>query len=309
MLLDVYRNLKSRLGFKDSERSIIVAKINDAFLEIYDSADLPESLDEIIADINVQAQTITLPWFCDNVRKLRWYDQRLPITIDNQENRYHADWGNELWIKKWRKVAREALQTSISNFSILELSIPQPEAEAFTVSITGETTNSSYTNEIVSFTNLETIKVTVGNFKKVKSIAKSRQLSQNLTVKDADGNILAEIPNHLFTFKYLTIQILDQQSSALQQNYSSVEVFYKKAFHPVKDDYDEFLWGNKYDLAIVWKFLEQNKNSFIEALAAQEKCKQVLDQIIANEAVGIHSKIDFKENAYFNLPYNYSRMR
>jgi len=60
-------------------------------------------------------------------------------------------------------------------------------------------------------------------------------------------------------------------------------------------------------MAIVWKFLEQNKNSYIEAAAAQEKCKQILDQIIANEAIGITSKIDMKPNGYFDLPYNYSR--
>ena len=309
MLVDIYRNLKSRIGFKDSERDAIVAKINDACLEIYDSTDLPESLDELIVDINVASQVVTLPWFCDNIRKMRWYDPRLPIMLDSQENRYHKDWGNELWIRKWRKVAREPLQSSITNFSSLELSIPQPEGTSFTVSITGETTNAAYTNEVVSFTDLETTKVTVGNFKKVKSIAKNKRISQNITIKDVNGVELAVIPNHLLTFKYLTVQILDQQSSGLQQNFSSVEVYYKKAFHPVKDDYDEFLWGNKYDMAVVWKFLEQNKNSFIEAAAAQVKCQQVLNQIIMNEAVGTQSKVDFNENAFFNLPYKYSRMQ
>lgn len=303
MLKNVYDNLKTRIGFKDTERELVVNKVNDAWSEIYDSADLPESTDEFIADINVSSQVCTLPWFIDNIRKIRWYDPRLPLEVDAQENRYHEDRGNELWIRKWRKVKREALQRDIDNYTQLTLKFALPETEDVTVVITGETTNSAYTNEEVVFVAGETEKTTVGNFVSVKSISKSKQTKYNLTVSDGDNNTLAIIPNHLFTFKYLTIQILDQVSSSLQQNFSSVEILYKKAFHPVLFDYDEFLWGNKYDMAVMWKYLEQNKNNYTEAEAAQIKCQQILNQIIANESPGIHSKIDFKANPFYGLPY------
>ena len=303
MLIDVYRNLKTRIGFKDSERPVIIDNINDAWREIYDSVDLPESMSEIIADINVTSQVITLPFFVENIRKIRWYDPRLPLTMDNPSNRYHEDRGNELWIRKWRKVKREALARTLENYTQLTVSIPLAEPTEFKITITGQTTNSAYTYETLTFAPGELTKTTVADFIDVKSIGKDGPTTYDITIADGDGVELAVIPNHLPTFKYLSIQILDQVSSAMQQNFSSVEIFYKKAFHPVENDHDEFLFGNKYDMAVQWKFLEQNNNDPNNAGAAQKKCTDILNQIIQNEEMGMRTKIDFKANPYYNMPF------
>ena len=307
MLLDVYNNLKTRIGFKDSERNLIVAKLNDAWKEIYDSVDLPESRDEKVFDVNVASQVITLPWFVENIRKIRWYDPRLPLDVDAQGNRYNDSVGNELWIKKWRKVKKGALARSIDNYTTLKVSVPLAESEIFSVTVKGQTTNSAYSAETLTFAVGELEKETTGNFVEVQSISKNVTTASDVTIKDASDNILMVIPNHLKTFKYYTIQILDQLSSTLQQNFSSVEVYFKYAFHPVENDEDEFLFENKYDMAVLWKYLEQNKNNYMEVAAAQEKCKQVIDNVIKNEADGVVSKINFKRNPFFSLPYRMRR--
>lgn len=310
MLQNVYENLKSRIGFKDSERDAVVAKINDAWREIWDSNDIPESKDEIIVDINVEAQLVTMPWFCEHIRKMRYFNGRLPITQENQINRYHENWGNEVWVKQWRKKTRTCLARNIDNFSQLVVSIPLPESEDIVVTVIGETTNSAKTRENITITAGSTGAVSVGNFtSQIASITKDRQTTYDVTVADINENVLTVIPNHLLTFRYLIVQILDQIDAQMQQYYSSVEVHYKKQFEPVLEDTDEFVYTDRYDMAIVWKYLEQNKNDVTSAAAAQLKCTQILNQVIDNEAVGVHSQVNFKEQPYFRLPYRMMKGR
>jgi hypothetical protein len=304
MLIDIYQNLKSRIGFKDTERASIVAKINDAAREIWDSTDLAESLDEIIVDINVDSQLITLPHFCENIRGMRYYDSRVSISLNDSQNRYNRDSGNETWTLRWRIKHRSPLIRDIDNFTRLSFTLAQAESDDFNISISGQSTNSAKSNEVVTIAAGQLTAESVYDYLKVDNIVKSSVTKFDVLITGGDGTNLSVIPNYLKYCKYIVLQIQDAINTNLLQQYSSIEVLYKKQFEPLQNDYDEFAFGNKYDMAIIWKFLEQNKNTVTDAAAAQAKCTQVLDQVRENEEVGIKKKINFAPQPLFQLPYN-----
>ena len=306
MLLNIYTNLKSRVGFKDSERSAVVAKINDAAQEIWDSTDLKESLDEFIADINVSAQVISLPWFVENIKKMRYYNGRIPIELHDIRNRYNNDDGNELWIKRWRQKRRTPINQTLTNYTRLTFTIPLAETVDIKVSLQGKTTNSSKSYEEVTIAAGQLSAMSVYDYIEPENIVKGAGNKYDITVTSGDGEVLSIIPNHLLYAKYNIVQFLDQESSVLPQSYSAVEVLYKKPFEPLVNDYDEFCYGNKYDMAVLWKYLEQNTNSITDAKAAQIKCTSILNQIMATEMANVTTKVNFAENPFYRLPYGHS---
>jgi hypothetical protein len=307
MLIDIYRNLQSRIGFKDSERAVVVSRINDAAQEIWSSTDLKESLDECIVDINVDAQTVTLPWFVENVKKMRYYNGRMNIDHHDMRNRYNDDFGNEVYIHRFRQKRRTAIGRTLENFTRLTFTLPIAEAIDIKLSIQGETTNSSKSSETLTLVAGQTTVESSLAYMTVDNIAKSVANAYDITVTDADDNVLSVIPNHLLYVKYSVLQIQDQESTQLQSTYSSIEVLYKLPFSPMVHDFDEFCYGNKYDMCVVWKYLEQNKNMVSDAAAAQAKCTQILDQILASEMSAVTTKVNYDRQALFNLPYGYPR--
>jgi len=292
------------MGFKDTERLSIVEKINDACREIWDSTDLMESTDEKIFDINVDSQTVTLPHFCENIRKMRYFDGRQTINIDDQRNRYNDSPSNELWPFKCRLKKRSPLVRDIDNFTRLKFTLALAESSDFTISISGQTTNSSKSNEVINVPAGTLTFESAFDYVNVTNIVKSRVTTYDILVSDGNDTQLSFIPNNLLLCKYIVIQLIDQVDTTNYASFSSVEAHYKLKYEPMYNDYDEFAFGDKYDMAVVWKFLEQNKNSYIEAAAAQVKCSQVINQIRENEEVGIKRKINFSKQPLFNLPYN-----
>jgi len=287
-----------------AEKKLLIQRVNEAAKDLYEKSNFQESLFEEIFNIDVNSQVIALPWYVEYVRGWRFFNSRIPGLLDSKENRYNEGRGNETWYQKWRHVKHSPIQREISNESQLVLSIPEAEDVEFDVNITGATANSDRRQDKITFAVGETEKTSTLAFKDpIVNLQKSTATKQNLTVADAEGNVLSVIPNHRLFALYKIIQIFDWDNMYIASTSAQVEVLFKKRFSEMVEDFDEFLFGDKYDKAIFWKYKEHTAKNIEAANAFASKCSEVLLNIEENEAIGTRRVINFRKSPFVGLPY------
>jgi len=287
-----------------NEKLALVARVNEAARELYELEDFPESLEEELFNLDVASQMVSLPWYVEWIRGWRYYESRLRGETHDKRNRYSSDFGNELYFHRWRHFKFSPVSRDIVNESTLTLSIPEADDTKFTVSVVGATTNAARTQETITFEPGDLTHTTSGNFKApLSGIVKDGPCKFDITVKDAEDNTLSVIPNHMTQIRYHVIQILDYESYSLDTQTNSVEILFKRKYQELVNDYDEFLFGDKYDKAIYWKYKSHQAENE-KALAIYEiKCNDVLRSIQSTEAMGTKFQIGFARNPYFHMPY------
>lgn len=306
-LIDILRMLAAKDGISIDNadmKALAIARVNEAALDLWESQDFPESLDEKVFDVDVDSQLVALPWYVEHLRGWRFLESREPGDIAAKQNRYNKGIGDEIWLTKWREIKHSPLKEAITNESVLTLSLPIAESAEFSVSIIGATPNSEKIQETLTFAVGETEKTTTGNFKDpIYNIIKSSPTAFNLTIKDAQDTELAVIPNHLTECFYKIIQLQDTETPFSFSWDAAVEFLFKRRFTKLVNDYDCFLYGNKYDNALYWKYKELNTDNLESAAAFHGKCDETLAKIQSSASIGVRRNIGFTKNPYFNLPY------
>lgn len=306
MLKDILLDLAATYGVdlaNPSERSLLVARVNKAARELHDKKDIPESLDEIVVDINQSSQQVALPNFVYSVRGMRYYDGRDKIEIEDKKNRYHQGYGDGLYDLKFRQLKDSPLCREIANFSTLTLEIPLGETEEFTVTIAGNTEHSTRDSETLTFAPGDLSKETTLNFKEVESISKSKVTKYDITIYDADDYIVSVIPNILKDVNYKIFQITDSDISG-GTSYSAVEVLYVIHFRPAKDDGDTFWGTDKYDRAVAYKYRELYGEDDLQIAGAfQVKATQDLTEMQGADKPGKKERLSIKPSPFFDMPY------
>jgi len=306
-LLDILKMIDASEGIPiddPANKQLLITRVNEAARELYEMEDFPEAKQEEIFDLNQDSQMVALPWYVEYVRGWRQYNSRLSGLVDAKDNRYNEGMGNETWYQKWRSKGHYPIMREIANESTLTLTIPQAEEAEFSVNIIGATSLSSRIQEKVTFAVGETTKETVNPYIwPIQNIIKSAPTMYDLVVTDADDLVLSLIPNHKEYVFYHWIQIFDWDYLYLSGLSSQVEILYKKAFDNLVNDFDEFLFGNKYDKAIYWKYLSHQSKNPEATVGFESKCQEVLDRISASESVGLRRVINFRKNPYSKLPY------
>lgn len=308
-LIDILTDTETYKGkVTDASRPLRIYKINKAAREIHKGSDIEESMDEQVFNINVSSQQVALPSYIDKVRGMRYYDGRSSINLDDMRNRYNFNFTgeNELWYLQWRKLKPRCLSREISNQSVIKVTVPLEEPEAFTVTITGKTDKSERISEVLSFSTTDLEQVTAANFIAVESVVKSRVTKYNVSLYDVEDNLLGEVLNSENQSTYQIYQIADTDGFSMPANVSGVEVRYKYKFQPFLNDGDTFFGMDAYDDAIVWKFMEHESQNVTDALAYRGKCKEILEQLATDTQAGQRTKINFKPNPFLNLPYSYA---
>jgi hypothetical protein len=307
-LLDILKLVASDEGINiddAGEKTSVITFVNKAAQEIYDQEDFPESLDEDTFDIDISSQIIALPWYAEHIRGWRFQDARIQGSVADKRNRYQDGIGNEVWQTRWRHKKHSALQRELTNESVLKVSVPIAETSTVTIDIIGTTSNSSNSKESLVFTPGDLTKTSVGNYKEpILTIRKDRATNYDFTVKDVNDNVVAVIPNHRNEAKYRIIQILDCDAFSFTSTMSTVEILYKKRFNPLVNDSDEFLGGDKFDMAVFWRYKEHRSEDVEKAVAFATKVDEVLSKITSNEQMGTRRAIGFVRNPYFNMPYH-----
>jgi hypothetical protein len=307
MLLDILNDITAEDGIKTEQRNLAIKRINDAAKEIYDMGDLYGLIRAEVFDLNQGASQVALPEYVGHVRGMRYYDTRLRISLENLGNRF-KDGCNDCWYLKFNELERQPLCRNISNQSTLSFSLPLPETEALQIYIQGPTNNSARAYETVNIAAGILTAESTGNYRSpLWSIRKNIATRYDLTIKDAEENILAVIPNYQLESRYHIYQIMDTQYTQFSGDGYAVETLFKKRFIPFKNDTDEFVGGSDYDKAIVWKYLENQASDVKAALALRVKCNDVVKNINDDAKTGKRERIEFVPGPFLNMSYGQIR--
>lgn len=313
-LVNIKADLMSDAGFKASSQqqtANALSLINDAAAELYDNNDFPNCQFEQLFQLGVTDQQITLPYFVDRIDAIRDYDSRYNVNISDMRPRYASmGWTDDGWYPyKWSIKQTEApLAQNIQNEAPVTLTISSANGTAFNVSIVMVTANSAQITEVVSFGANDTTKTTVNVPTDIKKIVKDIVTQFDITLTDADGNVLAVLQNSEKRTSYTWVQVLDRYQVRGQTQL--VEILYKKRFTPFSTDADSFPCGDKYDKAIYWKAIElfsarkDGPDNAQKAIMAQAKCNQIITQLTQNMTKQERQFMDFGQNKWRRITEN-----
>lgn len=221
-----------------SSRPTLLRFLNQACYEIYNIADIPGTMMEQVLQVNGD-QTISLPWYIGELRAIREYYSQIPWNINQMRPRYNQSNWPESW-RNWRIRNRGCLQATVTNQSVLNVTVPQVDNPPITVTVTGQTTTATKTSEALTMTSV--MMQTVGQFLDVFSFSKSSVTDYDVVLTDVDGKLLSEIPNTELQAWYQIVDVSSMpwlpQVSSTQDHF--VEVLYKKTLPYLSDDTDEF---------------------------------------------------------------------
>lgn len=290
MLSDIRSELASDFGFsitQPEEKAYVDKLINDALDDLYRNNELYLSEREQIFNIGTDLQVITLPSEVDKVLAVRRYETRLRIAQDDMRPRYRSMSWVEPYLNypylRWRFKNRSCLKKEILNIAPFTYTISDAVAGGFSLTITGKTTTANKITETITFSATDITKTGTISFTEYHSIIKSKVITQDIVITDADGNEVSVIPNNVLRNSYPYYQILDRYESSSAE-FPLVEVLYKLKQEKLVNDTDSFL-DDIYDKAVYWlaaSFYFAKKpgdDSNAKALGYASKCKEVLAKI------------------------------
>lgn len=221
-----------------NQRQVLLRFLNEAAPELYEQADPEGSLLEEIYQVNGDQQ-IALPPHVGPLRAMREYSTHIPWHINKMRPRFNQFNWKDRW-RNWRLKGLSPISYPLVNQAPLTVSVEAVESPAIAITITGETTSASQVSETVTLS--ATSVITVNNFVEILSIKKDRVNNYDVHVKDADDNVLAQIPNNELTIRYriVDVSLYPWSNTDLTQNSHFMEVLFKKALPYLSDDGDEF---------------------------------------------------------------------
>jgi len=232
----------NKMGLNPSDsaqRPVLLRFLNEAAFELYIQADLPGSLMEQVFKVNGD-QTISLPQYVGEVRAIREMTSMIPWSINQMRPRYNQSNWPDFW-RNWRLQGKRPLQSSITNESVMIISVPQVDTPNLTVNITGRTADATSLTETVTM-NAKSVQTQNTFMEPITSVTKSAITDYDVTITDVDGNLLTTIPNNDLSAWYQTIDVstmpwLPTSNTSLDHY---LEVLYKKALPYLSNDGDEF---------------------------------------------------------------------
>lgn len=262
-----------------SDRQTLLRYLNEAARELYDQSDMAGVLMEQVFKVNGD-QTISCPWYVGPIRAARELATMREWHINQMRPRYNQyNWKD--MFKNLRLRNTQALMATVVNQSVGVITVPEVENPPLQVTVVGPTDWSSNMNETVIMTSTRVL--TQHKYNDYTSVLKDRISNFDVTLSDADGQVLTVIPNCALEALYQIIDVSAfpflNANQAPTNNY--LEILYKKALPYLSNDSDSFPAKNpsSYDDIIVNKMLqlyheEQNKSDI--ALAYDSKATRSL---------------------------------
>lgn len=262
MLSDILNNIAEIVGQKPSDtvgRNTLLGYVNRAARELYETNDLPGCLRESEFCIDDSTGLITLPWYVDGIRGIRFVDSGEPIRVLNVRSQYSYRQVTQP-LYSFRVVRRTPLEVTLSAAGTVSFVIAEAQTSAFSVTITGQTTDATLAVENLVFAPGETAKTTAKQYMQdsplgITALTKSAVTTCDVLVKQtSDLAQIAVIPNRLFEARNQLVQLY-YENTPITFSDDCVQVLYKLPFMPLHYDYDSFFNSNLED-ALAWKVQE-----------------------------------------------------
>lgn len=249
--------VSSKMGLdpkQPSERLTMLRFVNEAAMELYSQSDPPGSVMEQAIKVNGD-QTCTLPNYIGQVRAVRECASMQVWHINQMRPRYNEFNWKDMW-RNYRLKDKQALQSTITNQSIITITTSAVENPPVSVTFTGPVPGATSISETTVMTAV--IMQTQNTFLDITSASKNCINSYDITATDVDGKLLTTIPNNELFAEYQVIDVsscpwLPQNTSPLD-NY--VEILFKKKLTYLYNDNDTFPAYNDYDYVIVNKVMQ-----------------------------------------------------
>lgn len=237
-----------------NDRTTLLAWLNEAAVELYDESDQVGILMEAAFRINGD-QTLSLPWYVGPPRAVRSLNAHHAWDLNQMRPRYNQIAWKDMW-SNFRLRNTQALQNTVTNSAPGSISVSVVETPPIVVTLVGPTDTASNCVEVITMDALT--KSYTNNFTDFVTVMKDRVNDVDVTLFDADNNVLTVIPNCFMEARY---QILDisaypfgTQPNNMLSNY--VEVLYKRALTWLSNDGDSFPSKTDYDNILVNKMLQ-----------------------------------------------------
>lgn len=219
-------------------RPILLRFLNEAALELYEQADAPDCMWEQCFKVNGD-QTVTMPHYVGEVRAFRELASQTPWSINQMRPRYNQFNWQDQW-RNFRIKGKGPLMCTVTNQSIITISVPFVESPPIVVTLTGPTVFSTEANEEITMAS--PTMTSTNQYLTINSFKKDRVSTYNVIIQDVDGKKLSEIPNNQLEAQY---QIIDVSLAPWIQNNQSpldhyVEGLYKKVLPIFSNDSDEY---------------------------------------------------------------------
>lgn len=282
-----------------SSADVIKSAIQLAAQEVWDSVDMPNSLQELRVCTDSE-RYITFPWQVHKIRKVRSAYNRVDLEI-NRVNAHYNDanfYQGEFVCRILRKIP---LQDKITNASTLKFKLKKAETFDVTFTITGETDMASRCIEPVIIYAGSTEAYSVERYVNIPdSITKNRRLSADTIITDASANTLATFAAHLLECTYYLAQMYDRCITRYSSYQGCFDVVFKSHMPPLEDENDTF--ADPYSQVIIFKALEQiylkSKDTIQVSAAYNEKAKALLAQFTTDELAGTTVRPSVKHNRF-----------
>lgn len=288
MLKDVIAFVKSRTGLTD--RATILREINFAWSEIWNSDDLPGSVQEIT--LKSAAARISLPWYVGETRGCKIADG-VKVTLNTPRPHFQSAtlWQTEL---KWRIFGPQPLYASILNASTLDVVIEDAEIENLTVVLIGPDDTAQDRREELVFTPGIKQKTSRYRFTDLTAFAKDIITISDVRLYDSTDTEISTIPNTLFEASNLFVQIKDHCDSSVETCY---DVLYKKKTPYLYYDespvpFQEVLMAK----TLEWISLPKDEQ-ISKTQAFSQKATNLLTQFNFNEKA-VSKVLDIERNLY-----------
>lgn len=298
-LKSIREELADTDGLSASTQSVwLDRQINRAAKELHDEYYLYLAEREQVVKLDDDQQCITLPHYVDTLVACRRYQTRDKIDIESMRPRYRSDRWAEPFLgrpyNRFRFLQREALKRSYTNTAPFMVALSADAAADIVLTLVGETENAAKVTDTCTVVAGSRTASFTKSFRKVFEFTKAAVSTEDVTLKDVEGNILAVLPNNLTRVSYPVYQVLERtETHGTDQSF--FEVLYKLKFEPLVNDNDTFL-DESYDNALYHKvqeyIYEKQEGKDNQRVLASQKCaasiENINQQYISNPESVVH---------------------
>jgi hypothetical protein len=197
----------SRSGL--ARREDALREINFAWVDLWNSSDLPNSVFEVTVKPEDSTAIISLPWYIGTIRGVRLSSSKVRVHVFDprpfyQDAKYYQ---NTL---EWKILGMSPTMAHVINATTLDLSIDIAETEEFHVYLKGATDSASDDLETVTFQPGELTKSTLKRMTQFTSITKDLITKSDVTILGGNAEELGIIANCEYEARNMIIQITDK---------------------------------------------------------------------------------------------------
>lgn len=284
-----------------TDQSRLFAILNLAGLEIWSSCDFPDTLEELPFQMT-SAIRITLPWFVYVPRHAKGCD-KIPIEFNTPRPFYFdSTWYLTPW--QWRHLKTTPLIQNINNASPITFSRVKVgssyENLDINITISGPTDIASRCTETVTLPRGQGSITTTNRFTDLIDCHKDVFNAVDIFGKTADGQLITQIPNHLFQARNTLWQFRDDCYPYIYCCFNQckcLNVAYKRVFEPWTNE-DQPLKDEIF-LPLVWKAREIAKiNQDADITIFAQKYTNAMQNASNNYSLGKHLRLNGMRNQF-----------